>query len=390
LAFGTLGFILLIPNHNVDPRLTLAIVLFVLASSAFEITQELRRAKLDPTRFLIVSAARSIVGFCFGLFVIAAGLGGLSLLISYALSYAVGGLFYWRSAWAPPFASFDQKLFQHFFDYGMVFAISSFLFLLYSTLDRLLIAYLLGEAAAGQYGAVGDLARQSLFVVAMSIASAVFPLAFRNLGTSGEKATYEHLRESAELFAAAIMPIALILILSANALSETVIGYRYAQAMAALLPVLVLARLLGAVSNFYIPISFQLARKPKLQLLNGVITLAASIMLIVLITPVFGLIGAAVAATLAEAIGLIFGIWLTRYSFKLPWIPWQLLRIFLCLLAMAASVYIEEQFKLGNGVFHLLAILVSASMTYLVCAFCLNVANVRTYLKSKWLFMELR
>jgi O-antigen/teichoic acid export membrane protein len=118
-------------------------------------------------------------------------------------------------------------------------------------------------------------------------------------------------------------------------------------------------------------------------LLNGLVTVGASIILVVLMTARFGLIGAAIATTAAEAIGLVFGIWLTRYSFKLPWVPLRLLRICLCLLAMAIGFLIGENFKPDNEFLHLFVVLVIASITYGAAAFCLDVAGVRTYLMKK-------
>ncbi len=385
-ALLAIGLITIIApfGAKIDVKLVAGAAFFALTSSAFEIAQELRRAQLDPTRFFTVSITRSVMGLGFGLAAIFIGLGGHGLFLAISVSYLLGVVLYIRSTWAPPIARFDPKLLARFVTYGAPFAASGLLFALCSSFDRLLVAYLLGELAAGQYGAAGDLARQTIFIVSMSVASAVFPLAFRSLGTSGPVAAYTHLCESAELFAAIVAPIALLLALSADAFSTAVIGVRYAEVMAQLVPILALARFLGAVSNFYVHLSFQLAHRSTLQMLNGAVILCASLALMMFMTPRFGLLGAAIASVLAEAIGLIVGIWLTKYSFRLPWVPRRLARVAVCLIVMTGAAWIERQANTGTGLLRLFAVLAAASTSYALCAFVLDVAGIRAYVFRTW------
>jgi O-antigen/teichoic acid export membrane protein len=379
LTFGlTISILIFGTRFNVS--LAIIVVFFALVWGAFEISQEFRRAKLEPSQFLTVSVARSLMGFIFGLIAIIAGFGGYGLFLAIAVSYLVGALINIRSIWTPPVARFDEKLLARFFRYGAPFTVAALLFGLCSSFDRLLVAYVLDQSAAGRYGVAGDLARQSIGVVSMGVASAVFPIAFRSLGTAGPVAAYAHLRESAELFAAVVAPVAMLMALSANAFATAAVGAQYAETVSLLVPILSLARFFGAVSNFYVHISFQLSHKPILQIANGLVLFCVSLILIVLLTRSYGLIGAASASLIAETIGLISGIWLTRYGFRLPWAPRAMARIIPCLLVMVGAALMVYNADIGKGLFRLFAVLAASSMAYMLSAVLLDVAGIRAYI----------
>ena len=382
LALG-LGVAALLFAGSMDTRLAAGAVFFALAAGVFEITQEHRRARLNPGRFFAASAIRSVLGFGFGLAAIIAGFGGHGLFLAISISYLAGALLFVGSTWAGPLARFDPATLRKFAAYGVPFAVSGLLFAAAGLIDRLVVAHFLGEGAAGQYGAAGDLARQTVLVVSMSVASAIFPIAFRNLGTKGADATSLHLRESAELFFAIVSPIALLLALGAGAFSATLVGAEYAGPMAMLLPILAGARFLGAVSSFYIHISFQLAQKPMLQVVNGVAIVSASVALAFFLIPRFGLMGAAAASLIAEIVGVMMGLWLSRYAFVLPWAPGRLLRVGACLLVAAVAARAVEAAPL-TGLLGLVAVVGIGAAGYGLTAFLLDVAGVRAFALRVW------
>lgn len=365
-----------------DPELVAAAAFFSVSSSAFEITQELRRAKLRPGIFFAASALRSIIGFALGLTIVLVGAGGYGLLLAISASYILGVLLYIRSTCETPIAPFDWTLLRRFIGYGIPFAASGVLFIFSLSFDRLFVGYLLGQSAAGQYGAASDLARQAVFLVAMSAASSIFPMAFRSLNTTGVTATQTHLRDSIELFVAMVAPIALILALSAGAFSSAVVGAQYKLAVAELVPLLALARFLGSIGNFYVHISFQLSEKSILQIIHGAATLAFSIIFVVIMTVSMGLLGAAIGSVLFEAAGLCVGVWLVRYSFPLPWAPVRIMRIALCLLVMLVVSSIVREVGLGTGTAGLVAIISSGILSYILCCLALDVSGVRQHLLS--------
>ena len=145
-------------------------------------------------------------------------------------------------------------------------------------------------------------------ILASSVASATFPVVFRTLTTEGVAATRERLKENAELLLAVIAPVAVWLALAADQVAGTLVGVEFRASVSLLLPVLAAARLLGAVNQFYLQISFQLSERPLLPVIQETFILALSIALMFPLVAKYGLMGAAVATLITEAAGLLVGI----------------------------------------------------------------------------------
>ncbi len=63
--------------------------------------------------------------------------------------------------------------------YGLPLTLGGLSVALYSTSDRLIVAYLLGKDAAGIFGVAADLPRQFMVMLASSVAAATVPVVFR-------------------------------------------------------------------------------------------------------------------------------------------------------------------------------------------------------------------
>jgi O-antigen/teichoic acid export membrane protein len=383
-VIGVALAILAVVFHN---RVSLALaasgVLYASCSSAFEIALEFRRARLEPAKFFRISLIRSVFGSFLGVGAALLNVGGVGVLAANSVSYIIGFFLPGTLDLSRPIEPVRRTMLTKFLTYGMPFALSGILYALCNSLDRLIVVYYLGEAAAGTYGAAGDLARQTMILVSMSVASAIFPLAFRRLRTEGQSAATDHLAEGIELLAAVVCPIAVLLMLSADQLANTIIGVKFADELRVLLPILVVARLFGSFSVFYVHISFQLAEKPLLQIINGGVAVTLTMLLMFFSIPRFGLIGAAAASVLSEAGGLIFGIWLTKYGFRVPWALGRLARVSICLAVMGGAIYLTKGWPIQNNWLRLVATLISGCGTYAITAFLLDVARIRSFVLAR-------
>src|SRR5208282_3096805 len=83
----------------------------------------------------------------------------------------------------------------------------------------------------------------------------------------------------------------------------TLLGAEFQTSVAALLPLLVIGRMCGAINQFYLQVSFQLAEKPLLQVVHDVLILGLNIVLFFALTPIFGLVVTA-AAVLYDVVGV--------------------------------------------------------------------------------------
>jgi O-antigen/teichoic acid export membrane protein len=300
----------------VDQGQILTILFTAVCLSAFELSQEFRRATFEPKMFTVVSIIRSILGLALGMAAVLVGWGGRGLLLALGLSCLLGTVLFAARTWFQPIGPGQLVLMRRFVQYGMPLALSGIIFAVYAAIDRLAVAYLIGQEAAGQYGVASDLSRQMIGILAASVGAAVSPIAFRTMTTRGAGATSEHMVDSFELLLIIIGPVTVWLAICGPNFANVVMGRQFATSVSVLLPILACARFFGAISNYYVHVSFQLAERTSLQLVNAVFMLCLYLALMVLFARLWGLPGAAAAALVSELCGLLFGLWLTQKSFR--------------------------------------------------------------------------
>ncbi len=372
----------LIIRPNIGFGIVAGCLLLSLSLTAFEISQEFRRAQLNPLRYMAIAVTRAVLGLAFGYAAIELGGGGLGLLVGIGTSFLVGNILSFRGGAGKPLQSLSIGYLKQFVRYGFPFLIGALAFALHSALDRLSVAYLLGPGAAGSYGLAADLTRQIVAVLASSAASAVFPLAFRNLAAAGVGATRARLAEGAELLLALIAPVTVWLAISANVIAGTLLGGEFQTSVATLLPVLALGRMCGAINQYYLHVSFQLAEKPVLQVVHDCSILIVNIALLFPLTLAFGLPGTAAAVLIAEALGIVIGIALSRRAFKLPFNGRGMARVLAATLAVAVVTYAVKSASGGQGVSMLLGLAIAGCFSYATAALLFDVAGIRTMVAS--------
>ena len=151
-----------------------------LSLTAFEISQEFKRAQFNPVRFMTVAVIRSVSALAMGYAAIKLGGGGLGLLLAVAASFIIANLFSLQRKPARPLR-LDTVYLTQFMRYGLPFTLGAAAIALHSALDKLGVAYLLGQSGAGYYGLTAEMTRQLIGILAASVASAMFPIAFRSL-----------------------------------------------------------------------------------------------------------------------------------------------------------------------------------------------------------------
>jgi O-antigen/teichoic acid export membrane protein len=360
----------------------LGAALFTSGLGLFELGQEVLKARIQIRWFLVGTMVRSAAAFALCLLAASLGGGGLGQLVMAALAYFVAAGLVARAVWSRPIAPLNPPLLKTFLWYGAPITVSGFVYAIHAGLDRLFIAYLLGDGAAGLYGAPADFVRQIILVPATSVAAATIPLAIRALAAGGRGAARAHLESGAELLFAILLPGVVGLALTSPYVAAVVLGPSFRQAAVTIMPILAFAWLFQSISQSYIHISFHLAKKPQLVIVQSVGTLAANAAALPLLVVKFGLPGAAAALVLAEAFGVLLGFWLTRRAHPLPLVPSRLLRVVLATSLMALAIVGLRSLLNGNGPASL-AILVGAGVaTYAVAACLLNIAGVGKYVQA--------
>jgi peptidoglycan biosynthesis protein MviN/MurJ (putative lipid II flippase) len=115
-----------------------------------------------------------------------------------------------------------------------------------------------------------------------------------------------------------------------------------------------------------------------LQVAHDVSVLLANIALLLPLTLTFGLPGTAMAALLAEAFGILIGIWLSRWAFPLPFNGWGIARVFASTAVMSLVTYAAKTATSGHGVLTLLTAAGAGGLAYAGSGLLLDVAGVRS------------
>lgn len=369
--------LVLLFRSDVSTELLFASIFVAITANAVDVGQEFERAKLRPYRFAAIAIVRSLASVGFGLLGIWLGWGGLGLLAAFGLG-SLSGIILNLAGDSTRIARWQKSQLVQLARYGLPLTLGGLSVALYSTSDRLIVAYLLGKDAAGIFGVAADLPRQFLVMLASSVAAATVPLVFRTLSEQGDAATRVRLDESLELLLAVVAPVAVWLALAADQVAGTLVGVQFRAGVSSLLPVLVLARVLGVANQFHVQISFQLAERPFLLAAQSAFTLILSIVLMFALVAGFGLYGAALATLATEAIGLVVALILMRYAYPLPFDANRLAGVAASAAAMAAAILVVRSQLSGTGLWSLMVVSLAGGITYAAAAWLFNIANVRT------------
>jgi O-antigen/teichoic acid export membrane protein len=359
----------------------LAVVGFALGLGLFEIGQELLKSRLQSLAFAAASITRACVAFLLCLVAASLGGGGLGQLAMVALTYFITATIFAAVIWRGPMASFDVIELRQFARFGVPITVSGFVFAIHAALDRMLVFYLMGDAAAGYYGASADLVRQIILIPATSIAAATIPLAVRTFASGGEQEARRHLELSFEILLAVIIPAVVGFALTSNFVASIVLGSEYRETALQILPILAFAWLFQSITQSYVHVSFHLAKRPFLVTLQGIGMLLANLVTMPILTVRYGLPGAAWALVITELFGMGLGWFLARRAFSLPFNAWHVARICLATLVMGL-VLAGLKLMLPTGWVSFCIIVAAGCATYAAAALVLDIAGVRKSLGS--------
>ena len=385
LAFGLTVFAisslapaaLLLFQFDISIDVMIASIFVAVAVGAFDISQEFQRATLRPLRFAVIAVARSGLTLIFGVAAIRLGYGGFGLIMALGSGALICALMNMAgSGHGTP--KWQGEQLKQFARYGLPLSIGGLSNAIYTTSDRLIVAYLLGQGATGLFGVAADLPRQFMVMLGSSVAAATVPILFRTLAKDGRAATRERLNENAELLLAVVCPVVVWLALAADQVAGTFVGPEFRASVSLLLPVLALARLCGVINQFYVQISFQLAERSLLLLFQACFTMLVSIAAMFPLILYFGLFGAALATLFAEAFGLVLAVYLARRAFPMPFDIRRLSGVLAAALAMAGAISLAKMSITGTGFISLAAISLIGGTVYAAAIWFFDVARLRT------------
>jgi O-antigen/teichoic acid export membrane protein len=370
VGFFVMAAVVVAAGPAVLPRLTsagvsesiavLGIALF-LAMSFCELTLTQFNMLGQPYRYVLYALLRVTVATTAGLVLVAAGMGAAGAIIG----LVVGNLAvilsnirgYWRLA---GLRQLKGELFADLARYGIPYAASGALAALINVSDRYLVQWFLGTDAAGLYAAPYDLAMRSLHVLIVVMAMASNPRIFRSWERGDRAETERLILRHGELVMTVTMPVAIVFIMLAPAVS-TLLSAEFRAAATQLMPWVAIATVLHGAQMVYLSLVFSLTKQPLRQTLTYAFGAAINVGLNLILIPRFGLLGAAAATVIAYVCIVVASFLAGRRLLTLPFPTKGATKV---LLASALFVFILLP-ALGEGLSFAIVIRVSvASIMY--------------------------
>lgn len=322
------------------PKLELAIAIGLAAATPkclMRMAAERARADGDVRRAVGLDMTFSILGLAAGAALVPV-LGAGAPLAGAGVGSLAGVLWVWRSeARRREGGTFEIERARRYFAYGLPVSLSNVLAIALFSVDRMLIAGLLGPESAGAYHAGFSLANRTLDVMFIWLGAASGPALVAALERGGAEALRTAARPQAELMLLLTLPAAVGLALVARPLAEVMVGPELRAAAAAVTPGIAAAAFLSGFCVYYTNQAFTLSKRTRSLLLATAVPLVANIGLNLALIPRFGLHGAVWATVLSFAVGAVAS-WALAGPNRLP-VPWAAAaRIGLACLAMAAAV----------------------------------------------------
>lgn len=345
----------------------------------FDLTLDLVRSRLRPSRYGLLAWVKAAVLLGVGVPSVLLGLGPYGPLLGLLLGALIAGVgLGWRE-WGGASPQLDRPLLRGLLAYGVPLTAVFALGFVVSSSDRFLIAGLLSEGAAGIYAASYDVAQQSLGFFMMVVTLAAYPLAVRALEEAGREAARTRLGQNATLLVGVGVPGAVGISLLSPNIARVLLGTGFREQGAVILPWIAVATLLSGLKAFHSDLAFHLGRHTIKLLWGSGIAAAVNLVLNVWWIPRFGILGAAYATVTAYVIGLSVSVAVGRRVFPVPFPTTQAVKIVLASGVMALVLWPLS--SLEGFVALALQVLVGA-VSYAAAALGLDVGGSRTRLMA--------
>jgi O-antigen/teichoic acid export membrane protein len=311
----------------------------VVFRSLIKLVQEQRRSEGRVGAASILDIVQTAGGFGLGVLCATAGLGGASPVVGGGLIALICLPFVAREDWGRALKGrFNVEKAKAYAHYGFPVSASLILTLALYTADRFLIAYFLNDAEAGAYHAGFSLASRILDVLFIWFGAAGCPAMVHALEHGGVAELKENARHQIRTMAFILFPAVGGLIMVAPALGTLLIGEGLRADALSVTPLISLGALFSGLNTYYFLQAFTLARKTRLLVVAMAVPAVSNIALNLLLIPLMGLMGAAVASCLSFALGLLASWLLGLKTLALPVPVLDLGKTLLSVAVMMAAV----------------------------------------------------
>ncbi len=242
-----------------------------------------------------------------------------------------------------------------------------------TTGTRAVVGALAGDGALGLYTAGFVLSQNVLVMIAAGIGSATYPSAVRAVEAGDPALIRRQLQANATVLLVLLAPASLGMALVAPGLARLLVGHAYQATVASLIPWMAATSFFGGLRGCYLDHAFQLGRKPGLQIRIAAVAALIGVGGTALLVPRLGVLGAAIATTVAMAASCLHALALGRRAFALPLPSRDASWVALGCAALGLAVIAVP----GHGAAALAGRIASSATLYAGCLLGTNVLGLR-------------
>lgn len=327
IASGTVTLVLLV--FGKDPIGPLSVGLVLMGAVGYGLTElalERFRASLSPKAYAsrIVGRVCCILGGI-GLAAALQVTSGPLVLLPVVMALLIYGTWIGRK-----FLTFKVSLSKpsdellRFAAYGIPLAGSTIMAGIINYSDRIMLAMLDSNSAAGIYSAGYDLARQSVGSLALAANLAMLPLAIQAFESRDPSKFRLRMNRNFRIIASTVVPSTVFLVFFKEEISTLLVGPDFSAGVAVVLPLISVAALIEMFRIYYFDHVFHVSRRTRALLGIQIVAVICNLALNLLLIPGFGITGAMWATLVTNCIALVTSVSVGARSLRIvpPWRDW--------------------------------------------------------------------
>jgi O-antigen/teichoic acid export membrane protein len=336
-----MGLIILIiwlfmkPEKSISAELSISVGVGAITMGAYNMHLQIHNSYLQPLHYGIMSTSRAAFLLAIAGTATWLGLGANGALAGVMISCLLSVYFFGHK-----FISTDKtrqrslEVRSKIVSYGAPLALTYAATMVIDVSDRFLIGWWYGPASVGSYAASYDLAQQTIGVILSVFYLAAYPRITKAWETGGSTSALKSIEPLARVLLLAAGTIAGIFIGLSGDIAHFMFGPELRKDATLIMPWIVSAIAIGCIKGYLFDIALQLERRTSTQLRITIAMAAINLALNFALLPTFGILGSAVAATSAFAIGAIVSYFVGKKINVIPPIRVDVIKILLSVAIM--------------------------------------------------------
>ncbi len=369
------------PMPAVTPLLTLAIGVGAIAMGLHSLGLQVANARGLPVSFGLLTASRGAFALAAAVAFVLAGFGGAGAVFGVALACVLSVAFFGARRQTTVRHN-SPELRRQMIVYGLPLTLTYFATMVLDVSDRFMIGWWLGAPAVAGYAAAYDLTQQVVGAIMNVLFLAAYPRVVAAWEAGGATAASQAMLPLSRAMLLGAPLITGIFIGWASDISQMVFGISVRSDAAQIMPWVAFAIAVGCLKSYFLDIAFQLAKVTHMQVRITVVMAVLNVVLNILLMPNFGVVGAAIATTVAFSIGAILSWLFGRRLCIYPARARDVIIMLFTLLAIIMAMYISPTSSYGTVFDAVLRLLVGLA-AYVAVVSITDLAGARSSLIFK-------